>query len=430
MTSPLRIGVAGLGTVGAAVCDILLNSQDLLGEHVDRTIALCGVSARDREKDRGVDLTGVEWFEDPVILAKDPGIDVFVELIGGDSGPAYDAVSAALARGTHVVTANKALIAAHGVDLALRAEESGAQLSFEAAVAGGIPIIRTLREGLTGNRIDKVFGILNGTSNFILTEMEKSSRPFADVLKEAQAKGYAEADPTFDIEGQDTAHKLCILAALGFGIEVSDESLCVEGISLITPEDIRSAGELGYRIKLLGYAARKDGDWDLRVHPAFVLLDSPLGAVDGVTNAVVLESSLLGQLVLEGPGAGGQATASSVVADVCSIALEKARPAFGRRAASLRRTNALPIGDIVGAFYLRLTVQDKPGVLARITDECARHDISFATVLQRGTDPDGNVPIVVVTHACQESAMDQAIATINEMPETIGSPKTIRIVDL
>ena len=326
MADALRIGIAGLGTVGASVVRLLANNGSELTRQCGRPIRVVAVSARDRSRDRGISLDGVEWFDDPVEMAKKAAIDVFVELIGGAEGSARDCVKAALDAGRHVVTANKALLARHGLSLAEAAEKKGVLLNYEAAVAGGIPVIKTLREALAGNTVGRVFGILNGTCNYILTRMEAEGLSFQACLVDAQRLGYAEADPTFDIEGHDTAHKLSLLTSLAFGTRIAPDDIYMEGISNITQGDIRAAAELGYRIKLLGVAQRTDSGIEQRVHPTMVPTASVIAQVHGVTNAVAIETDILGELLLSGPGAGGNATASAVIGDIADIA--KSRPGF------------------------------------------------------------------------------------------------------
>ena len=321
---PLRVGVAGLGNVGATLVSILQKDGAELTKKLGRQLVVTAVAARSRSRDRGIDITGLDWFDDPVALAKSDGIDLFVELIGGEDGPALASVKAALEIGRPVVTANKALLAKHGTELAKLAEETGAQLGFEAAVAGGIPVIKTLREGLGSARIAKVFGIMNGTCNYILTRMGNEDISFADCLKDAQALGYAEADPTFDVEGYDTAHKLAILATLCFGYELAPDKIRVEGITGITQHDIQVAADLGYKIKLLGIAQRTEDGIEQRVHPTFVPRGSAIAGVDGVMNAVALETDHVHELLLAGPGAGGPPTASSVLSDILDIAHPRA----------------------------------------------------------------------------------------------------------
>ena len=326
MSDALRIGIVGLGTVGSSVVRLLQEKQELLTKQCGRPIKVVGVSARDKTRDRGINLTGIDWYDNPRELAESTEIDVFVELIGGEEGIARECVEAALKSGHHVVTANKALLARHGVSLAKIAEKKGVLLNFEAAVAGGIPVIKAMRESLSGNSVSRVYGILNGTCNYILTRMYDEGLSFKDCLADAQNLGYAEADPTFDIEGNDTAHKLAILTSLAFGSIISVDDIYVEGISNISLADIKAADELGYRIKLLGVAIRSDTGIEQRVHPTMVPTSSVIAQVQGVTNAVSIQTDLLGELLLSGPGAGGNATASAVMGDIADIA--KSHPGF------------------------------------------------------------------------------------------------------
>lgn len=412
MTLPLRVGIAGLGTVGASVARIVVEQGDALAARCGRKLELAAISARDKRKDRGVRLTQVEWFDDPVKLAQAAPIDAFIELMGGEGDPAKASVEAALARGVPVVTANKALLAQHGAALAKSAEGKSLALNFEAAVAGGIPIIKSLREGLGANRIARVYGILNGTCNYILTTMEASARTFADVLAEAQKLGYAEADPTFDIGGMDTAHKLCLLAAVAFGNAPALDSIHVEGIARISPMDIMFAREFGYRIKLLGLATRTVLGVEQRVHPAMVPLGTPLADVDGVFNAVVAEGDLVGKSVYEGRGAGAGPTASAVMADLLDIARGVHLPTFGAPAATLKRPTIVPMGEHVGACYLRFTVIDRPGVIAVLSRCLADQAISIESMLQRSRAPGEPVPVVMITHEAREAAMVKALGAI------------------
>jgi homoserine dehydrogenase len=430
MTRPLAIGVAGLGTVGAGVLKLLRDNAGLIAARAGRPIAVTAVAARDRGRDRGVPLDGLRWYEDPVALAADGTLDVVVELIGGSDGPAKALVEAALAAGKPVVTANKALLALHGASLAEQAEATQVALAFEAAVAGGIPAIKGLREGLAANRISRVTGILNGTCNYILTCMRDQGREFADVLAEAQKLGYAEADPSFDIDGIDAAHKLAILAALAFGRPVDFSAVHVEGIRNVTALDIRLAEELGYRIKLLGIAEATDGGVSTRVHPCMVPVSHPIAVVDGVYNAVVAEGDFVGRVVLEGRGAGAGPTASAVVADLIDIARNRATPVWGAGTAALAQIPAVPMDRHHGAYYLRLMVLDRPGVVAEITGVLRDHAISLESMIQRGRAPGEAVPIVLTTHICQEAAMRGALARIAALDSVLEPPASIRIETL
>jgi homoserine dehydrogenase len=430
MTRPLSIGVAGLGTVGAGVLKLLSDNAALIAARAGRPIIVTAVAARDRARDRGVPLEGLRWHTDAVMLAHDPDVDVVVELVGGSNGPAKALVEAALAAGKPVVTANKALMAVHGAVLAKQAEAAGVTLAFEAAVAGGIPAIKGLREGLAANRILRVVGILNGTCNYILTCMRDQGREFADVLAEAQALGYAEADPSFDIDGVDAAHKLAILAALAFGRPVDFDALYVEGLRNITALDIKLAEELGYRIKLLGIAAAVEGGISTRVHPCMVPVSHPIAVVDGVYNAVVAEGDFAGRVVLEGRGAGAGPTASAVVADLIDIARGRSTPVWGAGTADLARIPNVPMEQHRGAYYLRLMVLDRPGVLADVTGVLRDHAISLESMIQRGRAPGEAVPIVLTTHECQEAAMRAALTRIAALASVLEPPAMIRIETL
>jgi len=427
MTRPLSIGIAGLGTVGGGVLTMLRQNAELIAARAGRPIAVTAVSARDRALDRGMPLTGLRWYEDPVALAGDPGVDVVVEVIGGSEGPAKALVEAAIAAGKPVVTANKALLAVHGAALAAAAEKGGVTLAFEAAVAGGIPVIKALREGLAGNRITSVAGILNGTCNYILTVMRERGREFAEVLADAQKLGYAEADPAFDVDGIDAAHKLAILAALAFGRPVDFRSVYVEGIRRISALDIAFAGELGYRIKLLGLARQTEAGIEMRVHPCMVPANAPIARVDGVFNAVVAEGDFVGRVMLEGRGAGAGPTASAVVADLVDIARGRATPVWGAASGALTAVPSVPMEAHVGPFYLRLMVVDRPGVIADVSAVLRDAGISMESMLQRGRSPGEAVPVVLTTHETSEAAMRAAIARIGALGAVLEAPALIRI---
>ncbi|KPF57349.1 MULTISPECIES: homoserine dehydrogenase [Rhizobium/Agrobacterium group] len=434
MANALKIGVAGLGTVGASLVRILQTRADALAVACGRPIAVTAVSARDASKDRGIQMDGIAWYADPVEMAKEADIEVFVELVGGSEGAAEDSVRAALGRGLHVVTANKALLSRHGVELAKLAEEKGRLLNYEAAVAGGIPVIKTLRESLTGNNFSRIYGIMNGTCNYILTRMEREGLSFADCLKEAQRLGYAEADPSFDIEGNDTAHKLSILTTLAFGCEISADQIYLEGITNISIEDIHAAADLGYRIKLLGVAQKTESGIEQRVHPTMVPLDSVIAQVDGVTNAVALESDILGELLMVGPGAGGNATASAVLGDITDIAKSRPGaqevPVLGRPAHLLEPYRQAEMQSHEGGYFIRLTVQDRTGVFASIATKMAENAISLESIVQHSKQPvtpDRPQTIILVTHATMESAVRKAVGAIKGEGYLIGEPQVIRI---
>lgn len=431
MAKTLRLGIAGLGTVGGGVLDILAKHGALVAARAGVKIEITAVSARDRTKKRGHDLSGVAWYDDPVEMAARHDIDVFVELMGGAEGPARLAVETALDHGTPVVTANKALLAYHGAALARRAEEHGAGLYFEASVAGGIPIIKTLREGLAGNRVGKLFGIMNGTCNYILTKMANEGRTFADVLKEAQALGYAEADPTFDVGGFDTAHKLAVIASLAFGSEVNLAAIDIEGIEAITLDDIRNASEMGYKIKLLGVAVATEEGIEQRVHPTLVRKGSPVADTDGVFNAVVVKGDFVGDLMLEGRGAGAHPTASAVLSDVVDIARGNVRPAFGVPAGDLRPYRAAPKKAHEGGYYVALELHDKPGAVAAVARILADEKISIESIFQRGKQekdtPRATAPFILITHDTVETAMRAALSRIETDGHVASPPRMIRI---
>jgi homoserine dehydrogenase len=406
---------------------MLAENGDVIAARAGREIKVTAVSARARDKDRGVSLAGMNWHDDAESLAWDSQVDVVIELIGGSNGPAKALVEAAIMAGKPVVTANKALLAVHGATLAAAAEQAAVALGFEAAVAGGIPVIKALREGLAGNRISRVAGILNGTCNYILTVMREQKRDFADVLADAQALGYAEADPSFDIDGVDAAHKLAILAALAFGRPVDFAAVHIEGIRRVSALDISFAEELGYRIKLLGIARETAGGVEVRVHPAMVPVKNFLASVDGVFNAVLAEGDFVGTILLQGRGAGAGPTASAVVADLIDIARGANIPVFGARMSALAESPAAPVQKHVGAYFLRLMVVDQPGVLADVTAILRDCNVSLESMLQHGRAPGEAVPIVLVTHETNEGAINQAIARIGKLASVLEAPALIRI---
>ena len=432
MTQALRVGIAGLGTVGTGVLDILAAHGPLVAARAGRSVQVTGVSARSKGKARGShDVSKFEWHEDPVALAKSSSIDVFIELIGGDSGPAKDAVEAAIAAGKHVITANKALLAHHGAALARAAEAKGLALNFEAAVAGGIPAIKALREGLAGNAPKRVFGIMNGTCNYILTKMGDEGRGFADVLKEAQELGYAEADPTFDVGGFDTAHKLAVLASLAFGTEVNLAAIKIEGIEKVALADIRNAAELGYKIKLLGVAVNYESGIEQRVHPTLIKRGSPVSETDDVFNAIVVKGDFVGDLVLEGRGAGAHPTASAVLSDIVDIARGNIRPAFGIPATQLKKYQDSSPRVHEGGFYVALDLHDKPGAVAAIATILAEAKISIESIVQRGkvdaSAPRATAQFILITHDTLESSLKDAMAKIERDGHVAGAPRVIRI---
>ena len=437
MTEPLKLGLAGLGTVGGGVLQLLAKRGPALAARLGRPIEVVAVSARNKRKRRDVDISGLRFVDDAVALARDPEIDVFVELIGGEGGVAKESVEAALQAGKHVVTANKALLAHHGFALATLAEKHGGALNFEAAVAGGIPVVKVMRESLQGNDISRVYGILNGTCNYILTLMLKEGRSFSDVLTEAQAQGYAEADPTFDIGGFDTAHKLALLTTLAFGTRTSIESVYVEGIENITPADIEAADDLGYRIKLLGVAVRTEGGIEQRVHPTMVPKHAAIADVDGVSNCVAIDGDFVGDIMLIGPGAGAGPTASAVVGDLIDIARGRIFSPFVTRAKDLRPYKKAQMGTHEGGYYIRLSVFDRPGAFAAIAGRMAEQGISIESIVQRRRgaelpgfrrrDSGSPAAVVMITHQTTEAAIRTALEAIERDGHVDAKPQMIRI---
>jgi len=435
MAEPLKVGLAGLGTVGTSVIHLLDRGRDKLAARCGRPIEVVALTARSRGKKRDFDLKRFRWAADPVALARDPSIDVFVELVGGEGDPAKRAVETALGAGKPVVTANKALLARHGQRLAALAERRRLALNFEASVAGGIPIVKTLREGLGGNRFTRIYGILNGTCNYILSRMEQDRLAFDDILRDAQRLGYAEADPSFDVEGHDTAQKLSILASLAFGAKVDPQAVYVEGISSITLADLDAAAELGYRVKLLGVAVRTEEGIEQRVHPTMVPKDSAIAQVMGVTNAVTIDAEGLAPITLVGPGAGGMATASSVVSDLADIACGVRTAPFGRPVDRMTAFHKAPMQHHEGGYYIRLLARDRPGTAATIARRLAQQKISLESIVQRhdtheaarsgrSGDP---VPVIMITYATSEDAVRKALVAVRRDRVISGQPQVIRI---
>ena len=431
---PLRLGIAGLGTVGVALINVLNKNAEMMRDRCGREIIITAVNARDKSRDRGVDLSGYTWFDNATDMAASEDVDVFVELIGGEEGVALEASRKALEAGKHVVTANKAMLAKHGVALAKEAEAQGVLLNFEAAVAGGIPIIKTMRETLTANNVERVYGIMNGTCNYMLTRMEREGISYEDCLADAQALGYAEADPTFDVEGFDTAHKLAILTSLAFGTQIAADEIYVEGISSITTEDIQAAKSLGYRIKLLGVAAKTDSGVEQRVHPTMVPLESSIAQISGVTNAVAIDADIVGNLVMSGPGAGGDATASAVAGDIADIAKcvpgEQKVPALGKPANELAPYKRAKMQSHEGGYFIRMTVKDHAGVFASIATTMASHNISLESIVQHSeqeNEANTDKTIILITHATTESAVREALEAIGKDDYLASQPQMIRI---
>jgi homoserine dehydrogenase len=420
--APLRVALAGLGTVGGGVIRLLDVNRDLITRRAGRPIEIVAVSARDRYKDRGIDLARFAWVDDTRELAAQDGADVVVELIGGSDGPALTLARATLAAGRGFVTANKAMLAHHGLELAEAAENAGVPLKFEAAVAGGVPAIKGLREGAAANAIARVYGILNGTCNFILSKMEAEGRDFAEVLSEAQALGYAEADPSFDIDGVDAAHKLSILASIAFGTRPAFDDVTATGVRHVISADIAEAAALGYKVRLVGVAEEGPGGLFQRVHPHLVPIDHPLAHVTGSLNAVVAEGNFVGRLFFQGAGAGDGPTASAVVADLIDIARGEFGPAYAMPAASLADAAKADSGDRRGRAYLRFTVQDKVGVLAEIAAAMRDAGVSIESLIQRGVMSDGSVIVAIVTHEGPERSVAQALEKLRGSQSLAGQP--------
>lgn len=429
---PFRIGIAGLGTVGVGVVKILQTHADVLMARAGRPIEIISVTASSKDKDRGVDLSAYGWADTIEDLTSNDDIDCVLEMVGGSEGYAKELVEKSLKAGKHVVTANKALLAEHGVELAQLAEDNNVCLAYEAAVAGGIPIIKSLREGLAANDVQSIYGILNGTCNYILTEMRETGRDFNDVLKEAQEKGYAEADPTFDVDGIDAAHKLALLGALAFGVQPDFHSLEIKGIRNVTAQDIEYANELGYRIKLLGIAHHKDDQYMQSMEPCLVSKKSAIGNVEGVFNAVMTEGDFVGKTMIEGRGAGEGPTASSVVADIIDLAKGNGLPPFGLPVPKLKKVKWQGTDDVHCKCYIHFRVKDDAGVLADITTILKEKNISIDSVIQRGHDDDtqDNASIVIMTHAARFAGIKESIKKIEGLSSVLESPAVLRVEKL
>jgi len=428
MTTPLRLGIAGLGTVGAEVVRILARAPEMIAARAGRPIEVVAVSARTRDKDRGVDLSPYDWEDDPVALAKREDIDVYVEVMGGSDGPAKASTEAALARGAHVVTANKAMLAHHGQALAEAAEATGAVLRFEAAVAGGIPVVKALTESLAGNQIKRVMGVMNGTCNYILTRMENDHVSYDEVFADAKALGYLEADPNLDVGGIDAGHKLALLSAIAFGTKVNFAGVELEGIQRIAITDIEQAADMGYRIKLLGVAQLTGRGLEQRMQPCLVPSDSPLGQLENATNMVLLEGDAVGQIVLRGAGAGEGPTASAVMGDVMDIARGFRVSTFGQPASSLTDIQSAQV-KAPAAYYLRLTLKDAPGVLHKITGALADAGVSIDRMRQY-SHKDTAAPVLMVTHKTTRAELDHALEGMVATGVTLQDPVAIRIEDV
>jgi homoserine dehydrogenase len=428
MSRDWKVGVAGLGTVGGGLLEFLA-AQPTFAPAGGRVV-VSGVSARSRSRPRSVDISGYAWFDDPVELARSPETEIFVELVGGSDGPAKAAVEAALRLGKPVVTANKALIAEHGRELAELAEANNAPLLFEAAVMGGTPAVKMLREAMVGDEVVRVAGILNGTCNYILTEMEAGERDFAEVLAEAQARGYAEADPTMDVGGFDAAHKISILAALAFGCAPNYAAAEVQGVDVVELLDIRMARALGYRIRLTASAERSPDGVVVRVHPALAPIGHPLSETMGPTNALFIEGRRIGRIFIQGPGAGSGPTAAAVAADIADVMTGAVRPVFQSPAARLQPFPQISAAKRHGKAYLRMLVKDEPGVIAAITETLAEVGVSIDSFLQRPSGDIGAVPIVLTTHTTPEADLDLALAKIAALPQVLQPPRMLRIAPI
>ncbi|WP_372805228.1 homoserine dehydrogenase [Loktanella salsilacus] len=424
MSDPLRLGIAGLGTVGVGIVRIVQKHGDLLAARAGRPIVITAVSARS-QKDRGVDLSGYAWEDDPVALAARDDVDVVIEVMGGHEGPAKHTTEAALAAGKDVVSANKALLAIHGQALAEAAEATGRVIRFEAAVAGGIPVVKSLIEGLAGNEITRVLGVMNGSCNYILTRMEDAGLTYAEVFEEANQLGYLEADPELDVGGIDAGHKLALLAAIAFGTQVDFSGVALEGIGAVTIEDIRQAADMGYRIKLLGVAQMTGRGLEQRMSPCLVPATSPLAQLQGGTNMVVLEGDAVGQIVLRGAGAGEGPTASAIMADVMDLARGTRYATFGQPAHTLRRARAATAA-IPAPYYLRLQLLDKPGALAKVAAALGDAGVSIDRMRQYDHH-DTAAPVLIVTHNTTRSALDEALARFTQTGVVTTAPVAIRI---
>ncbi|RAK52052.1 homoserine dehydrogenase [Phenylobacterium deserti] len=420
-----RIGVAGLGTVGAGLLKFLGERPDFAP--AGGRAVVTGVSARSRSRKRPVDISNLPWFDDPVALATSPETDIFVELVGGSDGPAKAAVEAALNAGKPVVTANKALIAEHGAELAALAEAKGVPLLFEAAVMGGVPAVKMVREALVGDDIRSIAGILNGTCNYILTEMEATGRAFSEVLSDAQRLGYAEADPTMDVGGFDAAHKITILAALAFGCAPSYAAAEIEGIDQIELLDIKLARDLGYRIKLVASADRSEDGVLVRVHPSLAPMSHPLAQAGGALNALFIEGERIGRIFVQGPGAGAGPTAAAVAADIADVMTNTVRPVFQKPAGALAPFTPVDPSRSMGRAYLRFLVKDEPGVIAAVSETLAEAGVSIESFLQKPVENADGVPIVLTTHAVAESVLNAAVERIAGLPAVLDRPRLLRI---
>jgi len=425
MTKPLRLGIAGLGTVGVGVIKIIQNKLSLLEARAGKQILISSVTAKSKTKDRGIDLSSYQWERDPISLANREDIDVFVELIGGHEGAAKEAVEIAISKGKNVITANKALLAHHGHKLALKAEKNRSTLKFEAAVAGGIPVVKSLTEGLAGNSIKRIMGVMNGTCNYILTRMESSGLSYEEVFSEANELGYLEADPNLDIGGIDAAHKLSILSSIAFGTEINFNGVELDGIDKITINDIHQAADMGFKIKLLGVSQMTSSGLEQRMSPCLVPAISPLGQLEGGTNMIVIEGDQVGQIVLRGAGAGEGPTASAVISDVVDIARGISVATFGQPAKTLIKTSSSK-SQTPAPYYLRMLLHDEPGALAKITKILSQFNVSIDRMRQYGHE-DENAPVLIVTHEIKHEDLTTAIRELPNTKVLKAQPLAIRI---
>ena len=428
MTNPIKIGIAGLGTVGIGVVKIIQQNEKILQARTGRKIEIVAVSAKAKNKNRGVDLSKYQWESDPISLAKRKDIDIFVELIGGHKGAAKDSIVAAIDTGKDIVTANKALLAHSGQELAEKTEGKNKLLRFEAAVAGGIPVIKALTEGLAGNRLTRVVGVMNGTCNYILTRMQSSGLNYEEIFKEAEALGYLEADPTLDVGGIDAGHKLALLASIGFGTKVNFDAVELEGIGQISIDDINHAADMGFRIKLLGVAQLNGDGLEQRMSPCLVPATSPLGQLEGGTNMVMLEGDHVGQIILSGPGAGEGPTASAVMSDIIDIARGVRLPTFGQPANILKEIQPVK-SNTYAPYYLRLSLSDKPGALAKVASLLGDFGISIDRMRQYA-HADDHAPVLIVTHTTEPQSIEKALANLPKTGVVHDKPVALRIEPL
>ncbi|MCK5423805.1 MAG: homoserine dehydrogenase [Emcibacter sp.] len=430
MKEPLKIAIAGLGTVGVGVIKILEEHSSMIAARTGRPIEIVAVSASNRSRDRGIDISGYDWTDNALDFAARDDVEIVVELIGGSDGIAAALAQQTLSSGKSFVTANKALIAHHGAELAQNAEDNDVGLRFEGAVAGGIPILKSIGEGLAANKLTKVYGILNGTTNYMLTQMEATGKDYSEILEETKLLGYLEADPSLDLDGIDAGHKLAILSSVAFGVKTDFDNVYMEGIRRIKLVDIEYARELGYRIKLLGISSLSGAGLEQRVHPCLVPKSAPIAIVDNGFNAVVVDGDYIDRTFYEGRGAGEGPTASAVVADIIDIARGHNGPAFFMPINEMQETSPISILDRVGPYYIRLHVEEQPGVVADITAALRDEDVSLHIMLQKGAEQDGTVYVIIVTHETREKCVMNALDQIDSLSSVIDKPLAIRIENL